>query len=59
MTDNPKCQNEKCPNDATLQVDHVGTLVLYCENCWGKYKRIMEAIGSPVGTAYPVGTLSK
>lgn len=54
-----KCDNEKCENEATIQFDHVGKLTHYCESDWQRYKQIMDAMGSFIPTAYPIGTVSK
>jgi len=54
-----KCSQENCDKDATLQHDHNGELIFACEEHWQKYKSVMEAIGSFIPTAYPIGTVSK
>jgi len=54
-----KCKNEKCGKEATLQFDHNGELIYYCDGCFEAWKVVMDAIGSFVPTAYPVGTKPK
>ena len=50
------CVNKECNNDATLQFDHNGELVFYCDVCYRKWRMIMEAMGAFTPTAYPIGT---
>lgn len=54
-----KCNNKNCEEEATVQIDHSGELVFYCDKDWLKYQNIMNAMGAFIPTAYPVGTVTK
>lgn len=51
-----KCSQQDCNEDATCQYDHSGQLMFGCEAHWEWFCNIMEAMGTPIPTKYPIGT---